>query len=247
MEEYHLELPPPALALFPKEATIFETLSVNTPLKSPTNLSQSSHEWFLPSTPNADVDYLQKLTVLSDVTLKWLVGQLPDAMSNGARSIIHSQDPWKKCLPLWTLRYWEKISNLITRKAQWKLATTWATQSMTHRLGRGVENGDCLDRAAEEVDNILHLLPLTGLIFSSFAQGHIETSQLRVLLSDDWLNTDTMDLMLETVSQRAAADPSLGNGVYIGSMLFTVGILIAFGSSPVHSYQIHDVLLNQMK
>ena len=179
MEEYHLELPPPALALFPKEGTIFKTLSVNTPLKSPASISQSSHEWFLKGIPNADVDYLQKSTVPSDATLKWLVGQLPDAMSNGGCSIIHPQDSWKNCLPLWMLRYWEKISDLITCKAKWKLATMWATQSMTHRLSWGIENGDCLDWASEEVDNILHLLPLTGLIFSSFAQGHIETVQCR--------------------------------------------------------------------
>ena len=138
---------------------IFETLSVNTPLKSPANISQSSHKWFSQSIPNADVDYLQKLTVLSDVTLKALVGQLPDTMSNGAHSIIHSWDSQKNCLPLWMLRYWEKISDLITCKAKWKLATTWATQSMTHRLSQGIENGDCIDQASEEVDNILHLLP----------------------------------------------------------------------------------------
>src|SRR6266478_1362398 len=98
-------IPPLDISKFSFDTNILAALALKLLLKNTKNSSSLVETWFSKEWPNAELKYIQDLTIPSDSTLQQLAIQLPISMENGFVSLVIPQDISQIYLPLWVITY----------------------------------------------------------------------------------------------------------------------------------------------
>ncbi|OJT07821.1 hypothetical protein TRAPUB_1281 [Trametes pubescens] len=153
--------------------------------------------------PNDDLPALSKRRIPPDAFLRKLHKAFGPAWFNGAQSIVDTGFKQSR-VPPYALTYWSEMSIILVKKATWQRAEGWLT-----RWER--EPG-----FLEEADHARILMGSLAWDAQIQALGSDTSAEnLAGLLSEDWLDDEHINMLLQEVYSRARLDPTLSRKVAV--------------------------------
>jgi len=193
-----LAMPPECLAYIPSQKmSITDLLKATLPVQSSALIMHSAAGAFSQEEPNEDLTCLKTRPIPPKDWLEELEKDFGQAWYDGARSL---QDKRYKNsrLPLYVLSYWKEMRIVIEKRAVWQAADEWLA-----RWGKDGEELEEADRARELMSCLLWSLDITTL------GAGCPKENLAVLLSNDWIDGETIDMMMFDLAARVHLDPEL--------------------------------------
>ena len=140
------------------------------------------------------------------------------AWFNGAQSI---EDKWFKNsqLPLWTLSYWKEMRIVIEKQAIWQAADEWLA-----RWGKDGEMLEEADHAREMMSCLSWGLDITAL------GARCPKENFTVLLSDNWIDNDTIDMMMFDLAAHVCLNPELRKTTVVDALNLQMHIHRAYNT-----------------
>lgn len=189
-----------------RQLSITDFLKAELPVQSSALISIAAINVFSTEEPNEDITCLKTRPIPPKEWLDKLEKAFGQAWFNGAWSIV---DPRYKSshLPLWVLTYWREMKSVIEKRSIWQSAEAW--------LARWGKEG----KELEEADRVWEMMSsLTwGLDVTALGAGSPKDS-LTVLLSNNWINGGTIDMMMSQLAARVRLDPNLRKTTVVATL-----------------------------
>ena len=174
---YSLHIPNP-------KGSIMDLLKTKLPVQSLALITHSAAGAFSKEEPNEDMACLKTRPIPPKAWLEQLEKDFGQAWFNGTRSINDKRYKNSR-LPLFALTYWKEMKIVIEKRAIWQTADEW--------LARREKTGELL----EEADRVREMMSCLTWGFDITALGASCPKQnLTILLSDNWIDGQTIDMMM---------------------------------------------------
>ena len=185
-DDHHVLIPSPDLS-------VHDYLSVNLPVLLASIVTLKPGCWFITDTPDKEFSYLFSRPFPPPSAIQRLRAAFGQAWIDGAKSIIDPRfNDGRDWLPLWTLSYWQVISNTVQACSLWNGCKDWLTKE-----SRTVEATQLMDQAR----GLLRLLSWD----MDIGQGYgITTHEFVRLLGMDWITDTLEDMMVAHLAHRAS-------------------------------------------
>ena len=181
--------------------SIADLLRTQLPLQPSVLVTTKANAAFSQLPPNENATALENRPIPNAEYLKDLEASFGQAWFDGARSIVDSRNKNSR-FPLWALTYWKQMSEVISKKGEWKRAEAWLT---THSRPSAGTVG-----AADEVSlrEMMQCIGWGGRVHAFAISTPVDTF-LR-LLSDEWYEDDLINMLLGGLA--AATDALIAAG-----------------------------------
>jgi hypothetical protein len=166
--------------------------------------------------PNEDMTCLKTRPIPPKAWLEQLDKDFGQAWLNGAQSIEDKRYKNSR-LQLCALTYWKEMRIVIEKRAIWQAADEW--------LARWGKNGEQLEEA-DHAREMMSCLPW-GLDITALGAG-CPKENLTVLLSDNWIDGETIDMMMFDLAARVRLDPELQKTTVVAALNLQMHIHRAF-------------------
>jgi hypothetical protein len=204
-------IPANEMTRFPNPSiAVTNLLKKSLPPKSAALVMSKPATWFSNAPPQENIDFLDTRPIPDDDFLDKLQILAFQAWLDGAQSIIDQRyNDGTDRLPLWILAYWRSMSKVIKARAVWRKCERWLAVEPDSRL----HNGD-MTQAFESARAFLPGLgwdtPVSAL------DQRLTTFEFTNLLGTEWLSTSLVQMMVDHLTARVRADPSLACSTIIG-------------------------------
>ena len=212
-----LAMPPACSAYIPsQQMSITDLLKATLPVQSSALIMHSAAGAFSKEEPNEDLTCLETRPIPPKDWLSELERDFGQAWFDGARSINDKRFKDSR-LPLCALSYWKEMGIVIKKRAIWQAADQW--------LARWGKNGEEMEEA-DRARDLMSCLPW-GLDVTALGAG-CPKENLAVLLSDNWIDGETVDMMMFDVAARVRLDPALRKTTVIAALNLQMHIRRAY-------------------
>lgn len=194
---YSLYIPSPKLS-------ITDLLKAKLPVQSSALITHAASQAFSKDEPNEDMTCLKTRPIPPKAWLEQLEKDFGQAWFNGTQTIEDKRYKNSR-LQLFVLTYWKEMRIVIEKRAIWQAADEW--------LARWGKNGDLL----EEADRAREMMTcLTWGLDISVLGARCPKENLTVLLSDNWIDGETIVMMMFYLAARVRLDPELQKTAILG-------------------------------
>lgn len=147
-------------------------------------------DWYSEEPPSIVPTYTSQIVLPSTRACLYMKDALSQAIKRGCQSIKHPSQP-NETLPLWVPQIFRWADALLKKQAAWERHLEWLEEAES--VEGWEEDFGCAVRDA------LQRCPwLSGL--PGLQEGQVASSSgFAILLSNDWLNSDTLECMLDVV------------------------------------------------
>jgi hypothetical protein len=202
-----LAVPPIYLSYIPNQKmSITDLLKAKLPVQSSALIMHSAAGAFSKEEPNEDMACLKTRLIPPKAWLEQLDKEFGQAWFNGAQSIKDERYKGSR-LQLCALTYWKEMRIVIEKRAIWQAADEW--------LARWGKNGEQLEEA-DHAREMMSCLPW-GFDIAALGAG-CPKENLTVLLSDNWIDGETIDMMMFNLAARVRLDPELQKTTVIATL-----------------------------
>jgi hypothetical protein len=177
-----------------------------------------SQMWFRNDEPTTNVSLLKERSIPPAAVLELLKRKSGQAWLNGAKSIADPRfNDGTDRFPLSTLSFWDEMADTTKHQSNWKRSVQWTENEL--KKSRDEDTKAALQKALSVFETMGWKVPLT------YGRGGTSTMDLAEFLSTVWLRTTNVDIMMEDLANRVAADPDLADKVLVAPMTFSQAIL----------------------
>jgi hypothetical protein len=189
-----------------QKMSITDLLKAKLPVQSSALIMHSVTGAFSKEEANDDMACLKTRPIPPKAWLEQLDKDFRQAWFDGNRSIEDKRYKNSR-LQLFALTYWKEMRIVIEKRAIWWAADEW--------LARWAKSGKLL----EEADRAREMMScLTwGLDITAFGGG-CPKENLTVLLSDNWIDGETIDMMMFYLATHVRLDPELRKTTVVASL-----------------------------
>lgn len=199
-----LALPARCTPLLPdSRLSVLELLTLKLPPKPSVLVTQEAQRAFSFDDPTDDLAMLLKRPIPSDDFIRKLQKVFGPAWFSGARSIVDARYKYSR-LPLAALTYWTEMSIILKKRAAWKQAESWLT-----RWEREVGFLDEADHARILMGSLSWTARIQALGSDTGAEN------LAILLSEEWLDDEVINMLVQEIYARARLNPKLSREVAV--------------------------------
>ena len=196
--------------------SITDLLKAELPAQSSALIVHAAAGAFSKEDPNEDLTCLKTRPIPPKDWLTKLEKEFGQAWFDGARSITDKRYKFSR-LPLCVLSYWKEMRIVVEKRSVWQAADEWLA-----RWGKNGEQLEEADRAREMMSCLTWGLDITAL----GAGCHKEN--LTVLLSDNWIDSETIDMMMFDLAARVRLDPELRKTTVVAALNLQMHIRRAY-------------------
>ncbi|OSC96522.1 hypothetical protein PYCCODRAFT_1379012 [Trametes coccinea BRFM310] len=151
--------------------------------------------------PTDTLEALESRPLPPDDLVRKLQQAFGQAWFNGAQSLVDRRFKQSKLL-LFVLTYWTEMGLVVSKKAIWKRAVDWLT--------RWEQDTNFL-KEADRARSLMDLLPWSARIKALGSDTGAEN--LALLLSEQWLDDELINMLVQELFQRTHLDPKLSRTV----------------------------------
>ncbi|KAF7972553.1 hypothetical protein HWV62_17764 [Athelia sp. TMB] len=192
------------------DITVAELMKKTFLSRSSAFITTKPQTWFSNDLPASNLDFLADRAIPNKDFLKKLKRLASQAWLDGAQSLVDPRyNDGVNRLPLWGLSYWIEMSEIADAKESWAKCERWlSVASNTPRQS---------EAASQAFANASAFLP--GLGWRAAVQGldnQQTTLEFTKLLGEDWLSSGLIQMMIDHLSARVNADPTLAASTIIG-------------------------------
>jgi len=169
--------------------------------------------WFSKDTPTTDPECLRMRHVPPKRVLTQLLSAFGQEWLDGAKSIVDPRfNDGRDRLPLWTIRFWKKMADVISERDKWAKSYQWLEKQ------RGTKHEET-KVAVEEVLQALGTIHWRKKL--KYCRGTVDTRCLTTLLGNGWLSDNHINMMMEEHSHAVEEDASLKDQVIVAPVEFS--------------------------
>lgn len=214
-----LIIPDTHLVHFPTtDLPVTKFIELPLPTQSTEIITTAAKIWFSNDMPFTDVKCLLARPIPSKDFLAALGKIFGQAWLNGSKSIIDWRyNDGRDRLPLWALTFWRRLEEIIEKQVMWKRSTRWL-----HTEEAKIKDQDTISNEIWLAHQELSTLGWD--IKMCYQRGEVSSSILSALLSTVWLNDEHINMMMEELAARLAADADLASKVIIAPLAFQIQI-----------------------
>ncbi|KAJ7258598.1 hypothetical protein C8J57DRAFT_1644546, partial [Mycena rebaudengoi] len=213
-----LQLPTLATDLIPPiDTPIAKFTEMKLPTESSALALGETHLWFSKELPTTNPSVLKDFTrnIPPAAVLSLLKRKLPQAWMDGIQSIVDPRfNDGADRLPLWTLTFWEEMAKVVKQQNIWKRSVAWLDREAA-KCNLDDETKVSIEKARTVITTMGWKMPLTCL------RGTTSTADLAEFLGTVWLRSDHIDMMMEDIAARVAADPELADKIVVAPLIFS--------------------------
>jgi hypothetical protein len=170
--------------------------------------------WFSKDTPTTDPECLRMRHIPPESVLIQLLSVFGQEWLDGAKSIVDPRfNDGQDRLPLWTIRFWKKMADVINDRDKWAKGYQWLEKQ------RGAKHDEETNVVVEEALQTLGTIHWRKKL--KYCRGTVDTRCLTTLLGNRWLSDDHINIMMEEHSHAVEEDPSLKDRVIVASLKFS--------------------------
>ncbi|KAL7281612.1 hypothetical protein ACG7TL_004929 [Trametes sanguinea] len=158
--------------------------------------------------PTDTLEALESRPLPPDDLVRKLQQAFGQAWFNGAQSLVDRRFKQSKLL-LFVLTYWTEMGLVVSKKAIWKRAVDWLT--------RWEQDTNFL-KEADRARSLMDLLPWSARIKALGSDTGAEN--LALLLSEQWLDDELINMLVQELFQRTHLDPKLSRTVALLPLAF---------------------------
>ena len=201
-----------------QKMSITDLLKAELPAQSSALVMHAAAGAFSKEELNEDLTCLKMRPIPLKDWLEQLDKEFGPAWFNGAWSIKDKRYKFS-LLPLGVLSYWKEMRLVIEKQSVWQAADEWLV-----RWGKGGEQMEEADRAREMMSCLTWGPDITVLGAGCPKQN------LAVLLSDNWIDGETIDMMMFDLASRVRLDPELRKTSVVAALNLQMHIHRAYDS-----------------
>jgi len=172
----------------PDNTSVLQFIAVSLPDASKDMITVSPSIWFSLNSPTTNPICLLTRPIPDANFLKCLEDISGQAWFDGSKLIMDSRyNDGRDCLPLWTITFWRAMLDFAVQRDSWKRSMDW--------LKRVVAIED-------DINNVYDILLSLGWNTKlPYLQEAVTTCLLSAMLSNEWLNDDHINMMMEELTQ----------------------------------------------
>jgi len=191
---------------YPKDDTpVLQFIAASLPDISKEIITVNPSTWFCRDSPTTNPVCLLTRPIPKADFLTRLEGISGQAWFNGSKSIVDSRyNDGKDRLPLWTVTFWKAMVDFAVQCDSWKHSMDW------------LKRVPAMEEDINEVFDVLSDLGWNTKL--PYLRGAVTTRLFPAILSNEWLNDDHINIMMEELTQRLQCQAGLENKAMVAPL-----------------------------